>query len=55
MKKPPERLLGGLLRIANERLTLTGFEPALRFVDDVDSTFTADDAAVAMAALERAE
>ena len=34
---------------------LSGFEPALRLVDDVDAAFTAHDAAIAMTLLERAE
>ena len=35
-------------------LTLTRFEPALRFVDHVNSAFTTHDAAVAVALLQRA-
>jgi hypothetical protein len=36
-------------------LTLTGFEAALRLVDDVDAAFTAHDTTVAVTLLERAE
>ena len=35
--------------------TLTGFEPALRLVDDVDAAFATHNAAVTMPILERAE
>ncbi len=35
------------------RLALTGFEPALRLVDDVDAALAAHNAAVAMAVLQR--
>ncbi len=34
---------------------LTGFEPALRLVDNIDAALTAHDAAIAVALLERAE
>ena len=34
---------------------LTGLEPALRLVDDVDTALAAHDTAIAMPALERAE
>jgi hypothetical protein len=37
------------------RSTLTGFEPTLCLVDDVDAAFAAHDTAVAMPVLERAE
>ena len=36
-------------------LALTGFEPALRLVDNIDAALTAHDAAIAVALLERAE
>jgi hypothetical protein len=34
---------------------LTGFEPALRLVDHIDTALTAHDAAIAVTLLERAE
>ncbi len=37
------------------KLTLAGFEPALRLVDDVYAALTAHNAAVAVAILERTE
>lgn len=36
-------------------LTLTGFEPALGLVDNVDPAFTANNAAIAVAVLKRPE
>jgi hypothetical protein len=36
-------------------LALTGFEPALRLVDNIDAALAAHDAAVAVTLLERAE
>ena len=36
-------------------LTLTGFEPALRLVDDVNAAFATHNAAVTMPVFERAE
>jgi hypothetical protein len=36
-------------------LALTGFEPALRLVNNIDAALTAHDAAIAVALLERAE
>lgn len=38
-----------------KRLALTGFEPALGLVDNIDPALTAHDAAIAVALLERAE
>ena len=50
-KKPPE--VGGFPQYCGFHLALTGFEPALRLVDDVDTALAAHNAAVAMAVLER--
>jgi hypothetical protein len=40
---------------ADYGLTLTGFEPGVLFVDDINPAFAADDAAVLVTLLERPE
>ena len=50
------RKSGGSFRPSTRsRSALTGFEPALGFVDDVYATLTAHDTAIAVPALKRAE
>ena len=46
---------GRLILLLRMLLALTGFEAALRLVDDVDAALTAHDTAIAVTLLERAE
>jgi hypothetical protein len=52
-KKPAKRR--GFFILLAVFLALTGFETALRLVDDVNAAFTAHDTTVAVTLLQRAE